>query len=277
MYCVIQEITRKKIRGDGEPLRIEPYETKYSIKGQQYITYGYSMSQERCSRSIYKAYKISIHRSFRIDGKVKKQQVSICTMGYYDIADTTTWVGDYMRSNEWTEKQQKLGVSEEELANIIYEKLDPLIEQIKDEFNASEEGRLKAEHRKIIEKYNLAIDEFTKKYDCERDEFKYCYDIFLNLKNPEYLKKIQQGYADRQEYYRQYQKSSSGYGKYFYGNYNSSSYSDLPGSNYTKNNKDILKQFYRVLSKKFHPDANVEVDTSEHMKVLNQLKQEWGV
>lgn len=36
-----------------------------------------------------------------------------------------------------------------------------------------------------------------------------------------------------------------------------------------------MKQFYRELSKKFHPDANPDTDTSQQMQLLNQLKNEW--
>lgn len=41
--------------------------------------------------------------------------------------------------------------------------------------------------------------------------------------------------------------------------------------------KETLKQFYRVLSKKFHPDENPDIDTSKQMTILNRLKDEWGV
>lgn len=277
MYCVIQEIERKKPDKGGEPLAFEPYETRYTINGQEYVAYGYSMSEERCERPIRKAYKISIHKSFRENGKVKKQQVPICTMGYYDIADCTSWVGDYMHSGEWKNKQQVLGVSEDELVKLIYDKLDPLIDRINAEFQESEEGRLKAEHEKITDAYSQAQKEFAEKYDCDRDEFRHCYDIFLNLRNPEYLEKVKADYEARQQYQKQSWKNSRGYYENFGGNYGNSGYSGISGSNHAGENKDILKQFYRELSKKFHPDANPGKDTAEQMKVLNQLKQEWGI
>ena len=48
-------------------------------------------------------------------------------------------------------------------------------------------------------------------------------------------------------------------------------------NNYKEEDKAVLKQFYRELSKKFHPDANPDIDTSQQMQLLNQLKQEWGL
>lgn len=41
--------------------------------------------------------------------------------------------------------------------------------------------------------------------------------------------------------------------------------------------KEMLKQFYSTLSKKFHPDVNPGEDTSKQMQLLNQLKKEWGL
>lgn len=273
MYCVIQKIERAKQNTYGEPLRIEPYETHFTMNGIKYVTYGYSMSSERFERPIRTAYKISIHKSYRENGKVKKRQVSICTMGYYDIVDTSSWGKDYMISHEWEEKQQLLGLTEEELINLIYNKLDPLIEKIENEFKQSEEGKLKQEHQKILSAYSKAQEEFVRKYECDSQEFKNCYDIFLNLRNPKYLKKVQEEYQSR----KQYEKFSHSYSEHSYKSYNKGGYSNNFSSNHNQDNKEVLRQFYRELSKKFHPDANPTVDTSEQMKVLNQLKQEWGL
>ena len=44
-----------------------------------------------------------------------------------------------------------------------------------------------------------------------------------------------------------------------------------------EDNKAMLKKFYRTLSKAYHPDSNPDKDTSEEMKLLNQLKSDWGV
>ena len=39
----------------------------------------------------------------------------------------------------------------------------------------------------------------------------------------------------------------------------------------------MLKKFYRSLSKTYHPDLNPNEDTTEAMKLLNKLKEQWGV
>lgn len=74
----------------------------------------------------------------------------------------------------------------------------------------------------------------------DSDEYDRCYDVFGKLRNPEYLDKIKREYKQRKEY-------------------------------------ETLKQFYRTLSKKFHPDANPDTDTSKQMQLLNKLKGKWGL
>lgn len=74
----------------------------------------------------------------------------------------------------------------------------------------------------------------------DSDEYDRCYDVFGKLRNPEYLDKIKREYKQRKEY-------------------------------------ETLKQFYRTLSKKFHPDADPDTDTSKQMQLLNKLKGEWGL
>ena len=102
--------------------------------------------------------------------------------------------------------------------------------------------------------------------------------MFGELRNPEYLEKIKKEYKKRKEYEeksRSYQENFySNYSKYFGGG---SSYHNSISDNHTDEDKETLKQFYRVLSKKFHPDANPGIDTSKEMQLLNRLKSEWGV
>ena len=59
-----------------------------------HIHYAYRMTGGRFERPIRKAYKVSIHKSYREDGKVKKKQWVIGTMEYYNIATNCYWIGD---------------------------------------------------------------------------------------------------------------------------------------------------------------------------------------
>ena len=75
-------------------------------------------------------------------------------------------------------------------------------------------------------------------------------------------------------------QSESSYREYFhssYGGYTSGSYSFSSVSTYTEDESETLKQFYRVLAKKFHPDVNPGTDTTKQMQLLNRLKESWGI
>lgn len=279
MYCVIQEVKIKKIP-PGEPKEIEVYESTWTIGGQTTTSYGYRMSNERYERPIDKAYRITIHQSYRENGKIKKKQCYICTMGYYDVIDYSDWVKDYIRGDRWVKALEQLGISEDELIDLVYSKLNPLTQQIQSKFEQTEEYRAKEEHKRILDEYKQRIEEFAKEYEVERSEYKKCFDVFGELRNPVYLEKIKREYRSRKEY----EERSRSYYEDYYSNYNTgsgsstgSSYNDLFHGNYKEEDKGILKQFYRELSKKFHPDANPEADTSKQMQLLNQLKSEWGI
>ena len=95
MFCVIQEIATKTVPA-GEPKGIEVYESRWTSDGKEFCSYEYRDSAERFERPIRKSYRISIHESYRENGKVKKKQTVICTVGYYDIVDWGGWIGDFI-------------------------------------------------------------------------------------------------------------------------------------------------------------------------------------
>jgi len=276
MYCVIQKVKIKKIP-PGESKSIEVYTSSWSIGGEQTTSYEYKMSDDRYERTIDTAYRISIHQSYREGGKVRKKQVYICTIGYYDVVDFGDCIENYVTSGRLKQIEERLGLSEEALVGLVYEKWDPVSESITKEFESTAEGQAKAEHWRIKREYERRIDEFMKKYETIRSEYKQCYDIFGGLRNQERLEQIKQEYRRR----REYERESRRYQEKFRSNYSrgssESSYTDYRPNNYSKEEQENLKQFYRVLSKKFHPDANPDTDTSEQMKLLNQLKSQWGV
>ena len=246
-----------------------------SINGQDESHYWHHYSGERFERDIKKAYRITIHESYRENGKVKKKQFGICTVDYYDLA--TDWFCLYDWGNSKIETAAKeLNCSEEELYTLIEKKLEPIQEQIIAEFQQTEEYKTHEEHEKITTLHAARKVEFNAKYNLSGNEYDKCYDVFGILQNPEYLKKIEKDYKARQKY----EQESRRYYEEYYNNYNqdsSSSYGGSISNNYKEEDKAVLKQFYRELSKKFHPDANPDADTSQQMQLLNQLKQEWGL
>ena len=275
MYCVIQEVERKRKNQNGYPKELKSEYMQMSIQGQDESHYWHHYSEECFERYIKKAYRITIHESYRENGKVKKKQFGICTVDYYDLA--TDWFCLYDWGNSKIETAAKeLNCSEEELYSLIEKKLEPIQEQIIAEFKQTEEYKTHEEHERITTLYAARKVEFNAKYNLSGNEYDKCYDVFGVLQNPEYLKKIEKDYEARQRY----EQESRRYYEEYYNNYNqgsSSGYGGLISNNYKEEDKAVLKQFYRELSKKFHPDANPDTDTSQQMQLLNQLKQDWGL
>ena len=275
MYCVIQEVERKRKNQNGYFKELKSEYMQMSINGQDESHYWHHYSEERFERDIKKAYRITIHESYRENGKVKKKQFGICTVDHYDLA--TDWFCLYDWGNSKIETAAKeLNCSEEELYTLIEKKLEPIQEQIIAEFQQTEEYKTHEEHEKITTLHAARKVEFNAKYNLSGNEYDKCYDVFGVLQNPEYLKKIEKDYEARQRY----EQESRRYYEEYYNNYNqdsSSSYGGSISNTYKEEDKAVLKQFYRELSKKFHPDANPDTDTSQQMQLLNQLKQEWGL
>lgn len=267
MYCVIQEIERKT-EVSGEPKELEAYTWGY---GEETV-YAYRYSSERFIRPIKKAYKISIHKSYREDGKVKKKQYSITTMGYYDIYEFPL---EDFASRKIEDLARELGVTEEYIYKLIYKKLDPLYEQIREEYEQTEEYKTSRKHSEIIRKYNEAKRKFEQKYNSMK--FDRCYDVFLNLRNKDFLDQIKTEYKQQQQAYENYRSYySNNYSNYNYNN--SSSYQVNSKSNYNNEDKKILKKMYKKLAMEFHPDRNNNSDESQRaMQIINDLKDEWEI
>lgn len=269
MYCVIQETELKKENVYGKYKELEAYKSEFLISGEEHISYGYRYTDDRFKRPIKKAYKISIHKSYRENGKVKKKQWSICTMSYYDIAEGLTYIRDYILSDKWNRLIEDTGLNEDDLYKLIYDKLDPLIKSIEEEFKTTEEYRVHYKHKEIINAYLKAKKEFESNYN---GTYEYYYDVFGTLREPERLEKLK-------EQQRQYQKYQSSYYSNNQSNHNSysynSSYFNNASSNYTDKEKEYLKKIYRAAASKMHPD--VCKDNGEGMKFLNRLKEEWNL
>lgn len=274
MFCVIQEIELKKPNKYGHAKDILCGCYKSGIHWWHY-------SEERFDRPIKKAYKISLHQSYRGGGKVKKKQYSLCTVSYYDISDKWFGMYDYC-DRKITAAAAELDISVDEIYDLVRAKLDPLIEAIQSEFMLSEEYITHQEHERITTIYAANKAKFNEEYGYSGSDSRYdeIYDVYGNLMNQDKLDEVKADYKFRQEYEeksRSYQKEFySNYSKYFSGS-GGSSYSESICSNHNEEDKETLKQFYRELCKKFHPDSNPDKDTTKQMLLLNQLKGQWGI
>ncbi|MTK13902.1 MAG: hypothetical protein F8N39_18125 [Clostridiaceae bacterium] len=267
MYCVIQKIINKKTNPYGAAKELLAKETTWVIDGTPGRSYYYAYSDERFERPIKDAYKISIHKSYRENGKIKKKQWVICTMGYYDLIDS--WPGDHVIRSELENKLSEMGLTEDELWDIVYKKLNPIEEAIIKEFEVTEEYKTKKKHDEITTIYAAKKAQFEEKYG--KDKYDYCYDVFGLLRNEEYLKQLEQNYEAQQKYKSSYYENT--YSNY--NNYDFSSYFKTKQSTYTEEEKEYLKAIYKADALKLHPD--IKKDNGEGMKFLNKLKGEWGI
>lgn len=275
MYCIIQEIELKKANKYGYSKELKSEYSSCIINGKDYGHYCHYYSSEKFERPIKKAYKISIHESYRENGKLKKKQFVLCTVNYYDFASDCFSVYDYC-SEKISKVARELSVDEESIYNLVETKTEPLIEQIQADFRKTEEYITHEGHERITSLYSINKIQFAEKYQCDKDMYDKIYNVFGDLMDNKKLKEIEEQYKTRKEY----EEKSSSYQKEYYSNHNSdnkSSYRNNTHDNHNEENKETLKQFYRVLSKKFHPDANPDADTSKQMQLLNQLKSDWGV
>lgn len=100
--------------------------------------------------------------------------------------------------------------------------------------------------------------------------------MFGELRNKEYLKQIKAERKARKQAERSYRASwQSTYEQYTSGG--CGGYSLQSASTYSEDERAMLKKFYRSLSKLHHPNMNPDKDTTGEMKLLNKLKEQWGV
>lgn len=273
MYCVIQQVMRKKTDVLGEHKEIIPYPLEMSINGvAQVPIWRWDWSKERYERPHREAYKISLHQSFREGGAVRKRQHSVCTMSYYDLCDGCGWWGDFIIGGD-SVLAEKLNMDPAELCDIIESKLGPLRKRLEAEFHQSPEYLARQDHERILADYMAKQDRFCSRYEASKDDYNRCYDVFGALKNREYLEQIKAEHKARKENERRYQETwRSTYERHTGGSYSVSS-----ASTYTEDEKGILRQFYKSLSKTYHPDLNPGKDTTSVMQLLNRLKESWGL
>jgi hypothetical protein len=264
MYCVIQKVVNKKADPYGWHKELN-VTTEKTSKGL--TKYGYKYSEERFDRPNKDAYKILIHHSYRENRAIKKKQWVICTMGYYSLIDSAP--GDHLLSKVLKLKLKEMGITEEELWKLVYEKLDPIIAFARSDIESSIEWQTKKEHEEILQLYRKAKYKFP--YMRNDDVYDICYDVFGELRNPKYLEDLKTYYRKQNEQRANKAKSDE---EYFNSNYNSS-YFKPNHSNYTEIEKPMLKTIYRALSQKFHPD--ITKDDGEIMKLINKLKEGWGI
>ena len=180
LFCVVQELPVKKQNKRGYPKRLEVYpETEMVLDRVETTWWRYRFSEECFERPIKKAYKVTVHKSYREGGKVKKIQAVIGTINYYDLAEGCIDPSKIAMGVQKAAK--KLNVSAESIAVLFVEKLQSFEEAIQKRFQQTDK-------KTFYEKFE--IKEST-------DIYAQCYDVFGELKNPKELEHIQSMYEGR--------------------------------------------------------------------------------
>lgn len=248
--------------------------SNWTINGVPYTSYGYTYSDERFERPIKTAYKVTLHdKSYRNDkGKVTKKQYHVTTIKYYDLVDFGWY--DCVEESKVDNIAEQMNIDPDLIWEEITKKLDVLQDKVNAEFEQTEEFRVKKEHDTVIKEYQKKKYEFSKKYEVQKNEYDYYYDIFGMLRNEEYLEKIKRDYKARKEY----EERSSSYRRDYQSNYNdySGNYRSLSMNSglSSEKEKEYYKKFYRTLATKYHPDVTGD---NEAMQFLNKLKESWGI
>lgn len=265
MFVVIQEIQLKKLNRYGAHKGLEAYSIEDN--GGR-VKYAYRYIGERFERPIMAGYKISVHESYRERGKVKKRQFHITTVSFYDLVEYSFY--DCHNENRVLKIAEALNTSAASLCEMIYAKIDPLVKRCEEQFRQTPEYNAKHGHDEIIQKYTKAKAAFAERYFVDAGEYDYCYNVYGELMNRAYLDKI----ID----------NARSYSEPFSGNYAGADTSDysyghpfIETTDYSPNERALLKKFYKALSLKYHPDVNQGADTTKEMQLLNKLKEQWGV
>ena len=270
MYCVIQEIQNKKAPHCPTSKRLEVQSYTMTLGSQKpYTKYYYSHSLDKFDRPIKTAFKISIHKSYRVDGQVQKKQISLCTMGFYDLLES--WPGDCLNTASLKKKLEELDITEEVLWDLVYLKLNPLISKVTKEFQKTEEYKAQQEQRNIIDKYQKSKKAFESKYG--EGTYDRCYDVFGELRNKSYLDELEKNYEAQQQYKSSYQDNS--YSNYDWSKY--SGYYETVSSTYTPEEKTLAEEIvslgFKAAAKKYHPDVNPDrQNATDLFQKLNNVK-----
>lgn len=238
MICVVKTFKSQNWK-QGNSKRLAVYTSKFE---SERIKYCYTFSHEKFERPPKDCYQLFIQN---------KKRYHVATFGYYDLVDEQFSWKNHLSHERLFNLLSQLKLTFGELDQMITLKLQPLIAEIRHEWEHSEEFLVTEELKAVIQKYTLTKAAFEKKWG--QNTYDYIYDVFGTLRNKEYLGQIQgkQNFKSHAKKAQQRQASSKSHTE-----------------------KEWLKIFYRTLAKQFHPDVN---GNTEAMALLNKLKNEWGI
>lgn len=264
MQCKIEEFELEQVTSKGAPKKIIVDEFEWVNEGEHGKTYTYRLSSERFERTNKKAYRIIVVED-------SKKEWVVATLSYYDFVDYS--IHDCIGDRLIEQIAKEMNTSADDVWAVIDEKLENLQTKIRLEFEQTEEYLENKKNQQIIETYKKAKKKFSLELGVDQAKYDRIYNVFGELKDADYLNKIHEQIKEREKF----SESSRRKHKEAWRNFSGSS--DFFGGSvsYKEEDREMLSKFYKVLAKKFHPDANPGIDTSKEMQLLNEIKKEWGV
>lgn len=265
MECKIEEFERSQVNSIGAPKKLLVDEFEWVNGDEHGKTYTYRFSAERFERTNHKAYRIIVVED---DGK----EYLVATLSYYDFVDYN--IEDCIGDRLIEKIANEMNTTTDAVWEVIDSKLENLQTKIRLEFGQTEEYLENKKNQQIVETYKKAKRKFSLELGVDQAKYDHIYNVFGELKDAEYLNKIHEQIKEREKFSENSRKKHKEAWRNFSG---SSDFFGGGGGNFKEEDKEMLAKFYKVLAKKFHPDANPGLDTSKEMQLLNELKKEWGV
>lgn len=265
MKCIAEQIVKEHVNSIGASKEILVESYNYVSHGETGKTYTYKMSPDRFERPIKIAYNVTI------EDEATKESFHLITLTYYDFVDYE--LKHIIGTRRVEEAARVFSQDVETIWNVVLNELQPIQSKIREEFSCSEEYITNKKNREIIETYKKKKLKFSREYGIDAMKYDRCYNVFGEVVNQEYLNKIHEMVKDREKYSENSRKKH----KQAWRNFTGGSGFFSGGGHYKEDEKEVLSKFYKVLAKKYHPDANPNKDTSKEMTLLNRLKKEWNV
>lgn len=240
--------------------------------------YGWEYTEEKFERDNY-SYKITVKESFRQNGRVRQKQVVMGTFHWFDFIDHYVYPDDWF----YAKLEEIFPNKTQDQINTVCDEIDKKVGIIEreeyDKWHSTKEYKVHNKHLNMIRKYESKKVVFDELYG--EDIFEQIYDIHLKVMNQDLYEELPKIRAEKKKsdeekraYERRSREEQQRQWDDFYRQYSSSSYSIGLSGNYTDNEKEYLKKFYKVLAMKFHPDV---IKDNEPMQFLNKLKEQWGI
>ncbi len=192
MFCVIQEIRLKKPNKNSAYKKYDVRDIQIKTNGTTVHHYGYYPVDDagKFERPHKEAYRISLHFSYRQDGKPLKRQYSLCNVDWYTFAENLFSLYDWAGSR--IERVAEVeGVDIDQIYNIVEAKISPLGKEIQKQFHKTEEYKTERTRKKLLKEYRKRKMEFAKQYGVLESVYDNIFDIHGVLRDADYLASLQ--------------------------------------------------------------------------------------